>query len=88
MNGFIRNFKPLEILTEEQIEAIHRGTLDVLERTGLRIEHKRALKLLERNGCSVDYHEMMVRIPLSLVEECLRQTPAAFIPRQGIPKTV
>ena len=34
--GFARNFKPLEILTGEQLQAIHRGTLDVLETTGVR----------------------------------------------------
>jgi len=78
MKGFIRNFKPLEILTEEQIEAIHRGTLDVLERTGLRIEHKRALKLLEKNGCKVDYNNNRVRFPPGLVEESLRKCPSSF----------
>jgi trimethylamine:corrinoid methyltransferase-like protein len=30
--GFVRNFKPLDILTEEQVEQIHRGALDVLGR--------------------------------------------------------
>ena len=48
MQGFRRNIKYLDILTEEQIETIHQGTLQVLERTGLRIEHERALKLLEK----------------------------------------
>lgn len=86
MNGFIRNFKPLEILTEEQIEAIHRGTLDVLERTGLRIEHKRALKLLEKNGCKVDYNNNRVRFPPGLVEESLRKCPSSFRIKARNPK--
>ena len=34
LKGFTRNFKPLEILSEEEIEAIHRGTLEVLWVTG------------------------------------------------------
>jgi len=34
MKGFVRKFKPLENLTEEQIQSIHQGTLQVLERTG------------------------------------------------------
>ena len=54
MKGFSRNFKPLEILTEEQVEAIHRGTLEVLWVTGVRVEHDRALKLFEKNDCKVD----------------------------------
>ncbi|GAI20529.1 unnamed protein product, partial [marine sediment metagenome] len=32
--GYIRNIEPLKILTDTQVEAIHRGTLDVLEETG------------------------------------------------------
>jgi len=32
--GFMRRFPPLKILTDEQVEAIHRGTLDVLQETG------------------------------------------------------
>ena len=78
LKGFRRNFKPLEILTEEEVEAIHKGTLEVLWTTGIRMEHERALKLLERNGCEPDYDEMRVRIPPALVEECLRQAPSSF----------
>jgi trimethylamine--corrinoid protein Co-methyltransferase len=78
MNGFIRNFKPLEILTEEQIEAIHQGTLEVLWVTGVRVEHGKALKLFEQNGCKVDHNELMVRIPPVLAEECLRMAPGKF----------
>jgi trimethylamine--corrinoid protein Co-methyltransferase len=76
--GFTRSFKPLQILSEEEVEAIHRATLEVLWVTGVRMEHERALKLLEKNGCRVDYDEMRVRIPQGLVEDCLRRTPSSF----------
>jgi len=76
--GFTRNFRPLEILAEADLEAIHRGTLEVLWGTGVRVEHERALNLMERNGCKVDYDEMRVRIPPALVEECLQRTPSTF----------
>lgn len=78
LTGFTRNFKPLEILTEEEVEAIHRGTLQVLWVTGVRVEHEKALKLFEKNDCKVDYDEMRVRIPPALVEECLRKAPGSF----------
>ncbi len=39
--GFTRNFKPLEMLTEEQVDQIHRGALDVLEGTGFKLRAKR-----------------------------------------------
>jgi len=78
LKGFTRNFKPLEMLSEEKVEAIHRGVLEVLWITGVRVEQGRALKLLGKNGCKVDYDEKRVRIPPALVEECLRKCPSSF----------
>lgn len=76
--GFKRNFSPLKLLTDGQIDEIHRSTLRVLEETGLRIEHKEALKLLSESGCKVDYESMRVKFPQWLVEECLRKCPKSF----------
>ena len=78
LNGFKRRLKPLEILTEDQVQAIHRGALDVLWQTGMRLENKKALKFLADNGCKVDYDEMTARFPPDLVEECLRKCPSGF----------
>jgi trimethylamine--corrinoid protein Co-methyltransferase len=76
--GYLRNIKPLEILNEQQVEAIHRGTLDVLEVTGVRFESERALRLFQKHGCKVDFESHRVRFPPGLVEECLRQCPSSF----------
>jgi trimethylamine---corrinoid protein Co-methyltransferase len=84
--GFVRNFKPLEILTEEQMDAIHRGSLDVLEHTGVRFESEKALKLFEKNDCRVDYETKRVRFPPGLVEECLRKCPSSFHLKARNPK--
>jgi trimethylamine--corrinoid protein Co-methyltransferase len=78
LKGFIRDYKPLELLKEEELNAIHQATLDVLGETGIRLEHERALELLEKNGCQVDHDEMRVRFPPGLVEECLRKCPSSF----------
>ena len=78
MKGFTRRFAPLKILSDEQIEEIHRATLGVLERTGLRFESERALKLFEKHGCVVDHDTTRVRFPPHIVEECLRITPSSF----------
>lgn len=76
--GFTRNCKPLEMLNNDQIEAIHRGTLEVLEKTGIRFESEKALKLFADNGCQVDFKKKRVRIPSYLVEECLRKCPSSI----------
>jgi len=78
LKGFVRHFKPLEILTEGQLEAIYKGTLEVLWRTGVSFEHEKALKLLTNSGCKVDYDGMRVRIPPALVEESIRKCPSNF----------
>jgi len=76
--GLIRNIRPLEILTEEQIELIHKDTLDVLQKTGVRFESERALKLFKENGCNVDMDNKLVKFPPGLVEESLRKCPSNF----------
>lgn len=86
LKGFTRKFKPLEILTEEQVQAIHRGTLDVLEATGVRVEHDRALQLFADHGCQIDFKEKRVRIPSYLVEDCLRKCPSSFALKARDPK--
>jgi trimethylamine--corrinoid protein Co-methyltransferase len=78
IQGFRRRFRPLELLTAEEVESVHRGALYVLHRTGMRIEHQKALELCAQHGCSVDFDERRVRFPPGLVEESLRQCPSSF----------
>jgi trimethylamine--corrinoid protein Co-methyltransferase len=85
-NGYVRDFKPLGILTEGQIEVINRGALDVLEKTGLRFESKRALQILEKGGCRVDYEAERARMAPGLVEQSLKQCPPSFTMRASNPK--
>jgi trimethylamine--corrinoid protein Co-methyltransferase len=70
--------KPLDILSEGQVERIHAATLDILETTGLVFEHERALEVLSGAGCRVDRDTRRVRFPPHLVEECLRRCPSSF----------
>jgi trimethylamine--corrinoid protein Co-methyltransferase len=76
--GFQRRFDPIKVMTDSQVEAIHRATLDVLERTGIKFESVKALNLLKQSGCMVDHETKIARIPPSLVEECIRMTPSSF----------
>lgn len=85
--GFLRKAKPLEILSEPEVQAIHRGALDVLADTGIRFESKRALKLLKKSGCKVDEELNRVRMPAGLVEECISQCPSSFRMKGRSPKT-
>lgn len=63
--------------SEGQIEEIHFATLEVLERTGVKVDHPEALQLLKDAGCIVN--DNRVRIPGWLVEECLRLAPRKIV---------
>jgi trimethylamine--corrinoid protein Co-methyltransferase len=78
VKGFVRNIKPLDVLTDEQMEQIHTATLHVLNKTGIRFDSKKALQLFEKHGCIVDHDTSRVRFPEGLVEECLRKAPSRF----------
>ena len=79
LNGFTRKFKPLEMLSTEELENIHRNGLYTLEKTGMRVEHERALQLFADNHCDVDFGEKRVRIPAWLAEESVRKVPSSYI---------
>jgi trimethylamine--corrinoid protein Co-methyltransferase len=76
--GFKRSFKPLEILTEEQVERINRGTLKILRDTGVTFNSEKALKMFSKNGCNVDFENKRVRFPTEVIEKCVRMCPAIF----------
>jgi len=86
LKGFTRNIRPLEMLTEEQVEAVHRSTLDVLETTGIRFESEKALNIFKMNDCDVDFDEKRVRVPSYIVEEMLRRCPSSFTMRSRNPE--
>jgi len=84
--GFTRNFEPIKILTDSQVEQIHRSSLIVLEEVGFNYNSKKALKLLEKNGCKVDYEASVAKIPATLVEECIKRCPSNFFVRSRDPE--
>jgi trimethylamine--corrinoid protein Co-methyltransferase len=64
-----------QLFTHEQIEEIHRASLEVLETIGIRVPHQQALQLLIDNGCRVKDREIVL-FPNWLVEECLSSVPS------------
>ncbi|UCE43462.1 MAG: trimethylamine methyltransferase family protein, partial [Candidatus Bathyarchaeota archaeon] len=63
------------MLSKDDLDGIHWATLDVLEKTGMRIHSEKALKILDDAGASVDYEKNVAKIPAYLVEEALRRAP-------------
>jgi trimethylamine--corrinoid protein Co-methyltransferase len=68
-------FKPkLYVFNDEQIKQIHMASLEILERTGVRVTHPRALELLESSGARVKNDR--VRIPGCIIEEAIHKAPS------------
>jgi trimethylamine--corrinoid protein Co-methyltransferase len=61
----------LQVLEPEQMEKLHRGALEVLQRTGLRIQGEFLLRALADAGCRVDFAARRAWLPPELVERQL-----------------
>ena len=62
LKGFLSAVEP------DQMETLHRGTLEVLERTGLQIQGEFLLRALADAGCRVDFAARRAWFPPALVE--------------------
>ena len=65
----------ISFLSQDEIEAIHNASLEVLENTGIKVMSDKALDILKEAGAKVDYEGNRATIPGNLVEEALRRTP-------------
>jgi trimethylamine--corrinoid protein Co-methyltransferase len=64
----------IEILTQNEIEQIHHGTLEVLETVGVRLPQSKVLDMLEARGATVDQETGIAKLPKALVNQALQET--------------
>lgn len=84
--GFRRNIRPWNILTDAEVEQIHSTSLSILEKTGVIFQADWALDVLEDAGCWVDRPSKRVRFPSNIVEQCLALCPRSFTARARDPQ--
>lgn len=77
---------PLELLRPDELEEIHRGSLEILEDPGVVFEDDEALDILSRSGCRVDRSRNLVQFPPQLVESCIGEAPERFTLRARNPE--
>jgi trimethylamine---corrinoid protein Co-methyltransferase len=68
----------LSALSQDDIQMIHQGTLDVLWNIGLKVLSSEARQIFGDNGCVVDEANQIVKIPAHLVESAIQSTPATY----------
>lgn len=70
----------VEVLSREELAAIHDASLGILARTGLSMPHQECLGLCERHGARVDREAEVVRLPVRVMEEFIAAMRAAAVP--------
>ena len=68
----------LNILSSKDVEHIHRATIEIIERVGVRFPSKKALDIWEAHGAKVDRDTKIVKVPGNVIEEALKQAPPIY----------
>jgi trimethylamine--corrinoid protein Co-methyltransferase len=71
-------YPPIEVLSADQVEAIHTASLRVLSEIGMKVLASDARRRLAAAGAQVDDAERMVRCDPGMVEEYMALAPAMF----------
>ena len=70
-----RCFPKFSMLTRDDCEFIHRTSLEILRRTGVRVYHEEALSLLKQTGAVAIEDTNLVRFQPGIVEWAIKQPP-------------
>lgn len=63
----------------EQLTRLHNASLEVLERTGVKVFEDTALKILAEAGAYVDFENKIVRIPPHMVKAAIQSAPSRIV---------
>lgn len=62
----------LKLLTEDELDELHRATLDVLENDGLRVTNGEAQEIFYSHGCQGDKETDTAKVPSYIVEDAIK----------------
>ncbi len=74
----VNPYSPLEILSADQVEAIHHASLEVLRDTGIKFLSARARNIFASIGGEVDEANALVKLDPALVEQMISHAPDQF----------
>jgi len=75
----LRNpYRPIEILSDDQVEAIRDASLTILKEIGMDFLHPEALTILRAAGADVESGSQRVRFDRALIEDALARAPSNF----------
>ena len=74
----VNPFRPVEILSADNVEAIHRSSLRIVSEIGIEVLGDRALDVLANAGAAVDRSTRNVRMDPAQLEELVALAPREF----------
>lgn len=74
----VNPYAPMDVLSADQLEAIHLTSLRILEELGIEVMSRRALDIFRAAGAQVDDASMTVRLDRGLVAQALTTAPSIF----------
>ena len=72
------SLNPLEPLTIDQIEAVHRKSLEIISTLGVKVLSSSARQHLKKLGCDINEGEQIVKMDPAFVEEMIAKAPSHF----------
>ena len=77
--GRVENRYPrFEVMSADQVEAIHHASLSLLKDTGMEVMHDESRALLRRGGADVDETSQRVRFDPAMIESLIGTVPSSF----------
>ena len=73
------NLRPIEILSQDQLMAVHEASLHLLETIGIEFMGAGARRKFREAGAKVDDSTGLVKIPREVVQHALKTAPATFV---------
>jgi trimethylamine--corrinoid protein Co-methyltransferase len=74
----VNRYPPIQVVSADEIEAIHHASLKLLRDTGMEIMHTESRELFKAAGADVDESTQRVRFDPAFIEEKIRTAPSSF----------
>jgi len=69
----------IDMFSQDELQAIHMATLEVLNDTGVKVYCDEALDIFADSGATVVREENLVKIPAYMVEDAIRSAPSTIL---------
>jgi len=75
---FNNPYRPMELVSADQIESIHQASLKLLAEVGVEVMHEESRRILRQAGADVDEATQRVRCDPAMIEAEIAKAPSSF----------